>query len=158
MEQFDGSSRLAQRILVAVLLILAAGLAAVGALAPDEDVSAAVQWWISLSLAALFKAASWMFGRMRLELAIDEHGFAARVRPFRSMWVDADSVEHVELVQLDIGARERRTCRLALLSAHAQHLIKTLQPGLASSPRATSRWVVGFWVAERVHLLGGSSA
>lgn len=99
-EQFDGSSRRAQRILVSVLLVLAAGLGALGALAPDDDVSASVQWWVSISLAAVFAAASWMFSRMRLELQIDDRGFTARVRPFRRLRVDAPSVVHAELVDV----------------------------------------------------------
>ncbi len=162
-EQFDGSSRTAQRILVAVLLVLAAGLGVLGSVAPDDDVSASVQLWVSISLAAVFVAASWMFSRMRLELEIDDRGFSARVRPFRSVRVDADSVEHAELVDVQpfsefggwwdrglrsnrllggsgqtalrityvqrAGAREPRTCRLTLLSAHAQLLFDVLQLG-----------------------------
>lgn len=99
-EQFDGSSRSAQRILVAVQLVLAAGLGAVGAVAPDGDVSASVQLWVSIALAAVFVAASWMFSRMRLELEIDDRGFTARVRPFRRLRVDAQSVVHAELVDV----------------------------------------------------------
>lgn len=99
-ERFDGSSRIAQRIFVAILLILAVGLGTLGALAPDDDVSAALQLWISISLAAVFAAASWMFGRMRLELQVDDRGFTARVRPFRSLRVDAHSVVHAELVEV----------------------------------------------------------
>lgn len=99
-ERFDGSSRNAQRILVAVLLFLAAGLGVLGALAPDGDVSAAVQLWVSVSLAAACAAAAWMFSRMRLELQIDGRGFTARVRPFRRLRVDAQTVVGAELVKV----------------------------------------------------------
>jgi len=171
-ERFDGSSRSAKRILVAVLLVLAVGLGAVGAVAPDDDVSASVQLWVSISLAALFVAASWTFGRMQLELEIDDRGFTARVRPFRSVRVDADSVEQAELVDVQpfsefggwwdrglrsnrllggtgqtalrityvqrAGAREPRTCRLTLLSAHAQRLFEVLQLGGSAASSNTN--------------------
>ena len=99
-EHFDGSSRTAQRAMVAGLLILGVGIGALAWLVPDDDVPAAVQPWIAIPLVAVFAAASWMFSRMRLELQVDNCGFTARVRPFRRVRVDAQSVVQAELVEV----------------------------------------------------------
>ena len=99
-EHFDGSSRTAQRAMVAGLLVLGVGIGALAWLVPDDDVPAAVQPWIAIPLVAAFAAASWMFSRMRLELQVDDCGFTARVRPFRRVRVDAQSVLHAELVEV----------------------------------------------------------
>lgn len=99
-EHFDGSSRTAQRALVAGLLILGVGVGVLAWLVPDDDVPAAVQPWIAISLVAVFAAASWRFSRMRLELQVDDRGFTVRVRPFRRVRVDAQSVVKAELVEV----------------------------------------------------------
>lgn len=99
-ERFDGTSRRAQRIFVVALLVMGGGLGLLIAAVPDDDVSGTVNMWLSISLAAPFAAASWMFSRMRLELQIDDDGFAARVRPFRRVRVDARSVVNAEIVEV----------------------------------------------------------
>ena len=99
-ELFDDGSRRAQRIFAATLLILGVGLGALTVFVPDDDLSGAGRLWVSILLVAGFVAASWMFGRMRLELQIDNRGFTARVRPFRRVRVDAQAVVHAELVEV----------------------------------------------------------
>lgn len=99
-ERFDGTSRRAQWIFVAALVVMGVGLAVLIMAVPDHDFSGTVRLWVSISLAALFTAASWMFSRMRLELHVDDDGFTARVRPFRRVRVDARSVVSAELVEL----------------------------------------------------------
>ena len=99
-ERFDGGSRRAQRVTVASLLVLAAGLGVFVGLVPDEDFSGAARLWFAILLALPFAAGAWVFSLMRLELKIDEHGFTARVRPFRRVRVDAQSVVSTELVDV----------------------------------------------------------
>ena len=99
-ERFDGGSRRAQRIFVAALLNMGVGLGVLAVFVPVDDLSGAGLLWVSILLVAGFVAASWMFGRMRLELQIEDCGFAARVRPFRRVRVDAQAVVHAELVEV----------------------------------------------------------
>lgn len=99
-ERFDGGSRRAQRIMVASLLVLAAGMAVLVGLVPDEDLSGAARLWLTILVALPFAAGAWAFSLMRLELQIDESGFTARVRPFRRVRVDAESVLSTELVEV----------------------------------------------------------
>ena len=165
-ERFDGGSRRAQRIMVASLLVLAAGMGVSVGLVPDEDLSGAARLWVAILVALPFAAAAWVFSLMRLELEIDESGFTARVRPFRRVRVDAQSVLSAELVEVqpfsefggwwDKGPRSNRllggtgrtalrvayqrptpgrdpkTCRLHLLTTHADSLLTALQRGGAS--------------------------
>lgn len=100
-ERFDGPSGRAKRIFVAASLIMGVGLGVLIAAVPDDDLAGTVRLWLSISLMAPFAAASWMFSRMRLELHVDEHGFTARVRPFRRVRVDARTVVSAELVELE---------------------------------------------------------
>ena len=99
-ERFDGGSRRAQRIMVASLLVLAAGTGVSVGLVPDEDISGAARLWLAILVALPFAAGVWTFGLMRLELQIDESGFTARVRPFRRVRVDAESVVSTDLVEV----------------------------------------------------------
>ena len=164
MERFDGTSRRAQRIAVAALLILAVGLGTLVTVVPDEDLTGTARLWVTIPLVVLLTSGSWVFSRMRSELQIDDAGFTARVRPFRRMRVDARAVVDAEIVEIQpfwefggwwhkglrrnrllggtgstalrltylhhAGAREPKTCRLTLLTAHAEHLLDVLQPGL----------------------------
>jgi hypothetical protein len=160
-ESFDGTNRRAQRIIVAVLLVLAIGLGTLVSVVPDEDSAGAARLWVGISLAAVLVAGSRVFSRMRLELHIDEAGFTVRVWPFRRVRVDAQAVVDAELVEVrpfwefggwwhkglrsnrflggtgstalrvtylhQAGAREPKTCRLTLLTSHAEHLLDVLQ-------------------------------
>lgn len=162
-ERFDGGSRRAQRIMVASLLVMAVGLGTLVTAVPDDDLSGAARLWVTIPLVAVFAAASWMFSLMRLELRVDEHGFTARVRPFRRVRVDAEAVVDAELVEVqpfwefggwwDKGTRSNRllggtgstalrvtylrptngrdpqTCRLHLLTTHADRVLAALQRG-----------------------------
>ena len=163
MERFDGTSRRAQRIAVAALLVLAVGLGTFVTVVPDDDLTGAARLWVVIPLVTALAAGSWVFSRMRLGLQIDDGGFTARVRPFRSMRVDARAVVSAELAEVQpfsefggwwhkglrrnrllggtgstalrvtylhhAGAREPKTCRLTILTAHAEHLLDVLQRG-----------------------------
>ncbi|WP_419920969.1 hypothetical protein [Candidatus Poriferisodalis sp.] len=168
-ERFDGGSGRAQRIFAAALLIMGVGLGTIAVSVPDDDLSGAGRLWVSILLVAGFVAVSWMFGRMRLELQIDDRGFTARVRPFRRVRVDAQAVVHAELVEVQpvsefdgwwdkgrrgnrllggtgqtalrvtyleqTAAREPKTCRLTLLSTHAERLFALVGSGAEQSER-----------------------
>ena len=86
--------------MVASLLVLAAGMGVFIGLVPDEDLSGAARLWLAILVALPFAAGAWAFSLMRLELQIDESGFTARVRPFRRVRVDAESVVSAELVEV----------------------------------------------------------
>ncbi len=163
-ERFDGTSRRAQRVVVAALLVLAIGLGALVTGVPDEDLTGAARLWVSAPLVMALAAGSWVFSRMRFELQIDDDGFTARVRPFRGVRVDARAVVSAELAEVQpfsefggwwhkglrsnrllggtgsialrvaylhqSGRRAPKTCRLTLLTAHAEHLLEVLQRGM----------------------------
>ena len=86
--------------MVASLLVLAVGMGVFVGFVPDEDLSGAARLWVAILVALPFAAAAWMFSLMCLELEIDEHGFTARVRPFRRVRVDAESVVSTDLVEM----------------------------------------------------------
>ncbi len=162
-ERFDGKSRRAQQIFVVALLVMAAGLGTLVTAVPDDDLTGTARLWVTVPLVMSFVCASWMFSRMRLELQIDDGGFTARVRPFRSLRVDARTVVSAEIVEVEpfwefggwwhkglrnnrllggtgstalrvtylhhAGTREPKTCRLTLLTSHAELLLDALQQG-----------------------------